>query len=102
MDDNIANPCYVLLGITGVGMVQVAGYPWSLKWIHGGLALLLLMAVLGFARLHADAAQADCRARGARPERSGVPALSKRGAMVGGILGLIVLGIVALMVFKPV
>lgn len=102
MDDNIANPCYVLLGITGVGMVQVAGYPWSLKWIHGSLALLLLMAILGFA-VYTPTLRKQIAALEARgPNDPEFLALSKRGAMVGGILGLIVLGIVALMVFKPV
>ena len=48
MDDYIANPCYVLLLITGVGMVHVAGFPWSFIWIHGSLALLVVVAVIAF------------------------------------------------------
>ena len=67
MDDYVANPCYVLLLITGVGMVHAAGYPWSLMWIHGSLALLVIIAVLGLRVLHADAPKAD---RGAREPRS--------------------------------
>src|SRR5262245_34258817 len=48
MDDKIANPCYILLLVTGIGMVQVAGYPWALKWIHGSMALLFILAAVGF------------------------------------------------------
>ena len=41
MDDRVANPCYLLLGITGVSTVIVQGYAWSYTWIHTSLALLV-------------------------------------------------------------
>src|SRR4029078_11122686 len=49
LDCRVANPCYVLLGVTGVSMVMLEGYPWSYKWIHASLALLVIVAVLGLA-----------------------------------------------------
>lgn len=101
MDDYIANPCYVLLLITGIGMVQTAGYPWALKWIHGSMALLILIAILGFAvytpTLRKQLAALDARG----PNDPEFIKLSKRGAMLGGIMGVITLVIVGLMVFKP-
>jgi uncharacterized membrane protein len=102
MDDYVANPCYVLLLLTGVGMVHAAGYPWSLKWIHGSLALLVVAFVLaiGFYTPTLRKQIAALEARGpADPE---FVRLGKRGSMLGGILGIIVFVIVGLMVYKPV
>ena len=101
MDDYVANPCYVLLLITGVGMVHVAGYPWKLMWIHGSLALLVVIAVLGFGfytpTLRKQIAVLESRGS-SDPEFA---RLGKRGSILGGIMALLVMTIVALMVFKP-
>jgi uncharacterized membrane protein len=101
MDDRVANPCYVLLGVTGVAMVLVQGYPWSYKWIHASLALLVILAVLGFAfytpTLRRQIEILETRGL-ADPEFA---RLSTRGAILGAILGVIVTVIVALMVYKP-
>src|SRR5262249_32849619 len=101
MDDYVANPCYVLLLLTGVGMVHLAGYPWSLKWIHGSLGLLIVVAVLGFAfytpTLRKQIAVLETRGM-TDPEFA---RLGTRGAILGGVLALIVVAIAALMVFKP-
>ncbi len=101
MDDYVANPCYVLLLLTGVGMVHVAGYPWALKWIHGSMALLVVAFILaiGFYTPTLRKQIAILEARG--PEDAEFVRLSKRGAMLGGILGLIVFLIIGLMVYKP-
>ena len=101
MDDYVANPCYVLLLVTGVGMVHAAGYPWSLKWIHGSLALLAIVAVLGFGfytpTLRKQIAVLESRG----PSDPEFARLGTRGAILGGIMALLVITIVALMVFKP-
>ena len=102
MDDYVANPCYVLLLLTGIAMVHVSGYPWAWKWIHGSLALLVVAFVLaiGFYSPTLRKQIAVLESRGANdPE---FLRLSKRASMLGGILGLIVLVIVGLMVYKPV
>lgn len=101
MDDYVANPCYGLLLLTGVAMVYVAGYPWSLVWIHGSLALLIIVAVIAFA-FYTPTLRKQIEALEARgPNDPEFLRLSKRGSMLGGILGVLVLAIVALMVFKP-
>jgi uncharacterized membrane protein len=101
MDDYFANPCYALLLVTGVGMVHVSGYPWSLRWIHGSMALLIVAFViaLGFytPTLRKQIAALDARG----PQDPEFLRLSKRGGMIGGILGLIIFVIIGLMVFKP-
>jgi uncharacterized membrane protein len=101
MDDRVANPCYALLGVTGVSRVILQGYSWSYKWIHASLALLVVVAVLGLAfytptlRRQIEILEAH---GAADPEFA---RLSTRGAILGGILGVLVIVIVALMVYKP-
>jgi uncharacterized membrane protein len=101
MDDYVANPCYVLLGVTGAILVHTSGLPWSAVWIHGSLALWVVMAILGFGvytpTLRKQLAVLETRGV-ADPE---FVRLSKRGGAVGGILGVIALVIIGLMVFKP-
>ena len=91
MDDYVANPCYLLLLITGVGMVHVAGYPWKLMWIHGSLALLVIIAVLGFGfytpTLRKQIAVLESRGS-SDPEFA---RLGTRGAILGGIMALMVM-----------
>lgn len=101
MDDYVANPCYALLLVTGVGMVHVSGYPWSLRWIHGSMGLLIVAFVvaLGFYTPNLRKQIAALDARG--PQDPEFLRLSKRGGMIGGILGLIIFVIIGLMVFKP-
>ncbi len=101
MDDYFANPCYVLLLVTGVGMVHAAGLPWALVWIHGSLALLVVVAVIGFG-FYTPTLRRQIAALEARgPQDPEFLRLSKRGAALGGVLGVLVIIIVALMVFKP-
>ena len=102
LDDYVANPCYGLLLLTGVGMVHTAGYPWSLMWIHVSLALLILAFIIAIVFYTPTLRKqiAILESRGA--DDAEFVRLSKRGAMLGGILGVIAMTIVALMVFKPV
>jgi uncharacterized membrane protein len=101
MDDYVANPCYILLPITGVAMVYIAGYPWKLLWIHMSMALLVVLAVLGFAVYSPTLRKQIAALERGGPKDPEFLALSTRGSMLGGILGLIVLVIIALMVYKP-
>ncbi|HEY8535633.1 MAG TPA: DUF2269 family protein [Vicinamibacterales bacterium] len=101
MDDYIANPCYVLLLVTGIGMVHTAGLPWSLVWIHGSLALLVAVAVLGFGFYTPTLRRQIAVLEERGPQDPEFIRLSKRGAALGGVLGVLVLIIIALMVYKP-
>jgi hypothetical protein len=82
--------------------VHTSGYPWSLMWIHVSMALLVVAFILGIGfytpTLRKQIAILDSRG----PDDPEFVRLSKRGSMLGGILGVIVLVIVGLMVYKPV
>lgn len=101
MDDYVANPCYVLLLLTGVGMVHAAGYPWSLMWIHVSMALLVVAFILGIGFYTPTLRKQIAILESRGPNDAEFVRLSRRGSMLGGILGVIVLVIVALMVYKP-
>ena len=59
MDDRVANPCYVLLGVTGVSMVILEGYSWSYKLIPRLGRAARHRRGAGSRVLHADVAAPD-------------------------------------------
>ena len=101
MGDYVANPAFVLLFVTGFGMIHMSGLPIGTRWVHVSMALLLLAMGLGFGVAGPTLRKqiAVLEARG--PEDAEFQSLSKRGAIVGGILGLMSLAIIYLMVHKP-
>jgi uncharacterized membrane protein len=102
MDDYVANPCYILLPITGALMVHVAGYPWKLLWIHMSLALLVVLAALGFGVYSPTLRKQIAALERGGPTDPEFVSLGRRGAMLGGIMGVVVFAILGLMVYKPV
>lgn len=101
MDDYVANPCYVLLLVTGAAMVHVAGYPWALTWIWASLALLTALAVIGFGFYTPTLRRQIAALEAGGSAGEAFQRLSRAGAIQGGVLGVIVMVIIALMVFKP-
>ncbi|HZW53136.1 MAG TPA: DUF2269 family protein [Candidatus Elarobacter sp.] len=102
IDDYIANPAYVLMLPTGAAMVAVGGLGFGTRWISWAMGLWLVAILLAYAvyspilkRQIAIIAQSgiDSPAYAATQGRA-------NGAV--GALGVIVLLIVVLMVFKPV
>ena len=102
MDDYVANPCYILLLVTGVGMVHVAGYPWKLLWIHMSMALMVVLAALAFGIYTPTLRKQIAALERGGPNDPDVVRLGRRGAMLGGIMGVIVFVIIGLMVYKQV
>jgi uncharacterized membrane protein len=101
MDDYVANPCYALLLLTGVALVYVSGYPWTLKWIYLSLALLVAAFAISIGLYTPTLRRQIEVLESSGPSDPEFLKLSTRGAVVGAILGVIVVTIVALMVFKP-
>jgi uncharacterized membrane protein len=101
MDDYVANPCYALLLVTGGAMVYLSGYPWTLKWIYMSLGLLVLAFAIAIV-LYSPTLRREIEVLEVNgPSDPEFLKLSTRGAALGGLLGVIVVAIVALMVFKP-
>ena len=100
LDNRIANPAYGVLFLTGVLMVIVGGIGLKL-WVVGAVILFVAIAVIGFAYftplVRRQLALLDA-GEASSPE---FERLARRNAMIGPILGVIVLVILGLMVFQP-
>jgi uncharacterized membrane protein len=101
MGDYVANPSFVLLLLTGFAMIRMSGLPIGTRWVHVSMALVFLALALGFGVAGPTLRKqiAVLEARG--PDDAEFQSLSKRGAIVGGLLGLMSLAVVYLMVHKP-
>ncbi len=101
LDDRFATPAYVLLLLTGLGMVFEADLGFGTFWIWAGLALYGAVVVGGLIiytpTLRRQVALADAGQAGTEEYRQ----LAVRGGVGGGIVNLIVVTIVFLMVTKP-
>jgi uncharacterized membrane protein len=101
LDDRIANPAYLLLLLTGLGMVHLGPYAWSTPWLLTSLvlyAVVAVLALLGFTPTLRRQIEA-LEARG--PESLEYRALASRAQLVGVVLAALVIVIVFLMVAKP-
>ena len=101
LDDRIANPAYGVLLITGLLMVYLGPYPITALWID--IALVLFAAIIIIAVFFYTPAlreQVNLAEAGdtSSPEFS---RLAAKGQILGQVLGVIVLVILAMMVFKP-
>jgi uncharacterized membrane protein len=100
IDDRIANPAYVLLLLTGLGMVWVGNVPITTAWIVVSLVLYAALVVLGLGvftpALRRQIGLAESGASG-----QDYAAATRRTTISGAVLVLIALVIVFLMVTKP-
>jgi uncharacterized membrane protein len=101
LDDYIANPAYILMLPTGAVMVHLAGYGFGTRWVSWAMGLWLiaiLLAYLGYSpALRAQIRAVDAEGIASPAARS----LAVRGQIWAAIIGILVLVIIVLMVFKP-
>jgi uncharacterized membrane protein len=104
LDDYFANPAYLLLLLSGLAMVLIAGYPlFTTFWLLAALILWVIAVALGYG-LYTPTLSRQIKALAASPsgaESAEFQTPSMRGTILGIVLGVIVLVILALMVFKP-
>ncbi len=102
LDDYFANPAYLLLLVSGVTMVLIAGYPlFSTFWLLAALILWIVAVAIGYG-LYTPTLSRQIRVLASSgPESAEFQALSSRGQILGIVLAVLVLVILALMVFKP-
>jgi uncharacterized membrane protein len=101
IDDRIANPAYGLLLLTGLLMVFLGGYSFTALWIDVALVLYVVLIVLAV-RFYTPSLRDQIKLAEAGDTTSAAfTSLASRSQIVGQALGLIVLVILALMVFKP-
>jgi len=100
LDSRIANPAYIVVLLTGIGMVLIGAYSFTTGWILAAIGLYVAVAVIGIA-----AFAPAMRRQLAEAERDPASDVYRRAAGRTTALGLLtialVLLIVVLMVTKP-
>jgi uncharacterized membrane protein len=101
LDDRIANPAYGVLLLTGLLMVVLLPIPITTLWIVIALVLYAVLLVLAFTQYTPTLRSQIKLAEAGDTTSAEFSRLAKRGQLLGKTLGLIVLVILAMMVFKP-
>ena len=102
LDDRFANPAYGLLLLTGLLMVAISPLSILTFWISTSIGLWLLLGFIAFFGYSPGLRRQIALIESGQVGSAEFERLAKRGQVVGGILGLIVLAIVYLMVVKPI
>lgn len=100
LDDRIANPAYGVLFLSGLIMV-FAGHWGPALWVIVAIVLFIAIAVLGFAVFTPLLRNQIKLAETGDTSSSEFTRLANRSRMLGPILGLLVVIILVMMVFKP-
>jgi uncharacterized membrane protein len=101
IDDRVANPAYGLLLITGLLMVVLLPYPITTFWIDVSLVLYAIVVVLAIA-VFTPALRDQLRlAEAGEMSSASYARVERRGQLAGQLIGVVVLVILAMMVFKP-
>ena len=101
IDARIANPAYFLILVTGISMVLVGGLSLTTPWILLALILWLLGVLLGVFGYTPTLREQISLAENEGADGEGYKAVAWRGTYLGIALGVLVLFILYLMVFKP-
>ena len=101
LDDRVANPSYIGLGIIGVLMVLTGPWQFEMLWIVISIALYVALAVVGFAMYSPTLGRQIRVYETDGPESPAFAALGARGRMLGILLAVLVVVIIVLMVVKP-
>ncbi len=100
IDDRVANPAYGVVVLTGIGMI-VAGSLQIQLWIVVGFVLFIVLAVIGFAYFTPLVKRQIALVDAGDTTSPEFERLARRNAVIGPLLGAIVVVILVMMVFKP-
>ena len=101
LDDRIANPSYGVLLVTGLLMVFLAGYRITAFWIDASLVLFVVLIVIAASQYTPTLRKQIALVEAGDTSSTEFNRLAQRGQILGQALGVIVLVILAMMVFKP-
>jgi uncharacterized membrane protein len=101
LDDRIANPAYGVLFLTGLVMIFAGSWSITSLWLIVAIVLFIAVAALGFGVFTPLLRRQIELVDAGETASSEFTRLSNRSRMLGPILGLIVVVILVMMVFKP-
>lgn len=100
LDNLIATPAYVVVLLTGVGMVISGAFSFETRWIQFAIGLYVVVVALSVAG-HAPALRRQLAEARVDPTSAAYRAAAARGNAFGIAILVLVLAIVVLMVSKP-
>lgn len=100
LDRRIANPAYIVLGITGPAMVLAGVFSFTTGWIAASIALYIGVALLGIL-VFAPAVRRQVAEAERDPASPAYDAAARRTTRLGWLTTAAALAIVVLMVTKP-
>ena len=101
LDNRVANPAYVGLGIAGVLMVLMGPWQFEAPWIAISIGLYVALVAIGVGLYTPTLAKQISVYQTDGPESPAFAKLSRRAIGLGVVLGVLAVTIVALMVLKP-
>lgn len=101
LDNRIANPAYILSLISGLGMVYVSGMSIMTPWLLLSLILYTAVVIIGLGGYTPTLNQQIATVEQGGALSTDYAALSRRGQILGIVLGVLVVAIIYLMVVKP-
>lgn len=101
LDDRIANPAYGVLFVTGLILVFVGHWRLTSLWILVAIVLLLAIAVLGFLVFSPQLKRQIELAEAGQTSSAEFARLGSMSRTIGPVLGLAIVVILVMMVFKP-
>jgi len=102
LDDRVANPSFVALGVVGILLVLTGPWAFTQFWIALAIGLYVALIVVGIALFTPTLSRQIKVYESDGPTSAEFRELSRRGRLLGLALGLIVIAIIVLMVVKPV
>ena len=93
-------PAYVVVLLSGLGLIDRAGWAWSTPWLE--LSILLFVVLMGLVGVHARVikGQIALAAEGAS-DSADYDSAHARGRLLMGLKVVVIIALVYLMVFKP-
>jgi uncharacterized membrane protein len=101
LDKTIATPAYIVVLLTGLGMVFVGAFSFSAGWIQVALGLYVLVVIVSIF-LYAPTLRRQLAEAEADPTSAAYAAVAGRANLLGIVVIALVLVIVVLMVTKPI
>lgn len=100
LDRRLANPAYLLLLITGLAMIYIAGYPITMPWILTSLVLYFVVVILGIT-VYAPVFRRQIQlAENEGVEGDAYRRTSRQSGMIEALITLLAVAIVFFMVTK--
>jgi uncharacterized membrane protein len=101
IDDWIANPAYILLVPSGLGLASIAGWRLTEPWLLVSLVLYTALALIGLGMYSPTLKKQIAAAERVGPNAPAYKVYASRSTLIGITLNLLSLSIIFLMVTKP-